>query len=207
MTKKFHYLLLVLFIVSAKLFAQNNKTALLVKEEASLKITSFLNLIPEGRENEYGFANRSDFSNVKIEEPYQIYYVSLTNDKLIFNPAGWRVPVSVNNKYVTLLTVQFTNGKAEAVDFGGNVLAQKIEEFEKLNPTNANQRVIIRNTFLKHDYITTNYSLLCNNKKGVDFINNASAQYIYQLNEAQPIKTAIGSFYDDTINFIKATTK
>ncbi len=83
MKQKTSYLLLVFFI-SAKLIAQNINTISMIKEEASQKALYFLNLIPEGREKDYGFNKRSDFSKIKIEEPYQTYYVSEKNDKLMF---------------------------------------------------------------------------------------------------------------------------
>ncbi|HEY5122756.1 MAG TPA: hypothetical protein VIK14_03390 [Ignavibacteria bacterium] len=207
MNKKAYYLLLVFFI-SVRLIAQNNNTNLLVKEEASLKTLSFLNLIPEGKEKDYGFNSRSDFSKIKIEEPYQTYYVSDKNNKLTFISGNeWRVPLSIDGQYVALLSVQINQGKAEAVDFGGNILSQKIQEFEKLFPNEASQHVIIRNTYLKRDYITTNFSSLCNQNKGIDFmeINTNSSQPIYQLNELQPIKTSIAIFCDETMDLINNT--
>ena len=60
MNNKAYYLLLVFFI-SLRLTAQDINTNLLVREQASLKALSFLNLIPEGREKDYGFESRSDF--------------------------------------------------------------------------------------------------------------------------------------------------
>lgn len=45
---------------------------------------SFLDLIPEGKERDYGFNSRSDFSKIKTERPYKIYYISISNDNLIF---------------------------------------------------------------------------------------------------------------------------
>ena len=208
MNNKAYYLLLVFFI-SLRLTAQDINTNLLVREEASLKALSFLNLIPEGREKDYGFDSRSDFSKIKIEEPYQTYYLSYKNNQLAFFPGNeWRVPISVDGHYVSLLTVQMNKGKAEAVDFGGNVLSQKIQEFETLYPDNASQRIMIRNTFLERDYITTNFTSLCIQKNAGDFIeiNTASLQPIYQLNEGQPVKTSIAVFYTETMDLIKKTS-
>jgi hypothetical protein len=207
MNRKTYYLLLVFFI-SARLIAQNNNADLLVKEQASLKALSFVNLIPEGKEKDYGFNNRSDFSKIKIEEPYQTYYVSDKYNELTFISGNeWRVPVSVDGHYVALLTVQINNGNAEVVDFGANVLAQKIQEFEKLFPDEASQRVIIRNTFLKRDYITTNLSSLYNQNKGKDCmeINTSSLQPVYQLNAGQPVKTSIAIVCDETMDLINKT--
>ncbi len=204
MNTKTYYLLFV-FLISLRLSAQDLNTTLLVREEASLKALSFLNLIPEGREKDYGFNTRSDFSKIKIEEPYQTFYLSYKNNQLTFFPGNeWRVPVSVDGHYVTLLTVQMNKGKAEAVDFGGNVLAQKIQEFETLYPDNTSQHIIMRNTFLERDYITTNFTSLCKQNKAdvVVEINTASLQPIFQLNEGKPLKTTIAVFYAETMDVI-----
>lgn len=208
MNKKVCFLILVFFI-SVRLIAQDNSIKSLVKEEASLKAIFFLNLIPEGREKEYGFDSRSDFARIKIEEPYQTYYVA--NEKLILTFVSgneWRVPLSVDGNYVALLTVQINQGKAEVVDFGGNILAQKIQEFEKLYPIKSSQHIIIRNTFLKRDYIATDFTSLYNQNKGAKFmeINPNSSQEIYQINQGLPIKTSMSDFNYETKDLINNTS-
>jgi hypothetical protein len=207
MIKKNHYCLLFLFI-SASLFAQNKNEDFQVKQQASLNALSFLNLIPEGRENDYGFNSRNDFSKIKIEEPYKCYFLSYKNNELVFIPINqWRVPISVNGNYVALLTVAFNNGNPEVVDFGGKLLANKIQEFEHLFPNQESQHVFIRNTFVKQDYLTHNLSALCTQIDGNDFmkINTKSLEPIYQINEAQPIKTSIIKLNDETIDLISQT--
>ena len=202
LNKKIIFLILVFFF-SIQLIAQNNN--LLVKEEASIKALSFLNLIPEGKEKDYGFNNRSDFSKIKIEEPYQTYYVANKNNKLMFIEGNeWRVPLSVDGHYVALLTVQFNLGKVEVVDFGGKILAQKLQEFETMYGKKTMFLVIIRNTFIKSDYITTNFTSICSQNRSTDGIevNTISSETIYQLNAGQPIKTSIAQFCDDTWNII-----
>jgi hypothetical protein len=130
MNRKIFYLLLAI-LLSVRLVAQDVR--ILVKEEASLKALSFLNLIPEGREKDYGFESRNDFSKIKIEEPYQTFYILNKEGKLgVISGNEWRVPISVDGKYISLLTVQMNKGKAEVVDIGGNLLAHKLQEFEKI---------------------------------------------------------------------------
>jgi hypothetical protein len=207
MNKKTFYLLLVIFI-SFRLIAQNHNSNALVKEQANLKALSFLNLIPEGKENNYGFNSRSDFSKIKTEEPYQTYYVAEKNNELtLFSANEWRVPLTVDGNYVALLTVQLNNGNAEVVDIGANLLAQKIQELENLFPNKENQRIIIRNTFLKRDYIATNLSAICNQTTGIDNmkININATEAVYQLNEGKPIKTSIAIFYNETMDLIYNT--
>jgi len=192
----------------AKLSAQNSNPVLLVKQEAQLKAPEFLNLIPEGREKEYGFANRNDFAKIKLEEPYETYYVNDKAGKLHFTSANeWRVPVAVNGTYVTLLTVQVVNGKAEVVDFGGNVLAQKLQEFEKLHGTKKNERVIIRNVFLKQDFMTANFKNLHKQNTGANAmeLNKQTTEPLYLINKEKPAKTSVALFYSETMQVIKNT--
>lgn len=201
--------LIIAFVFSTNVFAQNLSPRNLVKEEASLKALSFLNLIPEGRERDYGFANRSDFSRIKIEDPYETFYVQY-NDKQFSLFAGneWRVPISVDGQYVSLLTVGFNNGKAEVVDFGGNILSRKIQEYEKLFPGAEGQRVLIRNTFLNQDYIANDITSLCTESKqtGQLKINISSTEPLYKINQGQPEKTSTAALYESTMAIINQAT-
>jgi hypothetical protein len=206
MNKKIQFILLLSFI-SIQLIAQNNDINLLIKKEASLNAHYFLSLIPIGREKEYGFSNRDDFSKIKIEEPYKTYYVSKKDNKLWLNAGNeWRVPISVNGEYLSLLTIQINNGNPEIVDLGGNLLAHKIQEFEKINSNETvDQNVIIRNTFLNKDYMTTKFSSISLENKSISNlyeININTTQFIYQINENLPIKTSITAFYNATMNLI-----
>lgn len=204
MKTKFFYLLLVVFI-SLKLSAQNDNQILLVKEAAAAKAMYYLDLIPVGSENNYGFGSRSDFSKIQIGEPYQTYYVSVRDNQLeFFSGNEWRVPVSVDGTYQTLLTVRITQGKAEVVGLGGSVLARKIQEFETLIPDKTNERVIIRNTYTDQYFLTANFTALCGQITGNGFIeiNTASLQPVYELKEGMLVKTSIAGFYRETMNLV-----
>ena len=166
-------------------------------------------MIPEGRERDYGFANRSDFSRIKIEDPYETFYVQ-NNDKQFSFVAGneWRVPISLDGQYVSLLTVRFNNGKADVVDFGGNILSGKIQEYEKLIPGTEGQPVVIRNTFLNQDFIANDISSLCkeSKKSGLLTINTLSAEPLYKINPGLPEKTSISAFCESTMAIINHST-
>ena len=165
----------------------------------------YLDLIPVGSENNYGFGSRSDFSKIQIGEPYQTYYVSVRDNQLeFFSGNEWRVPVSVDGTYQTLLTVRITQGKAEVVGLGGSVLARKIQEFETLIPDKTNERVIIRNTYTDQYFLTANFTALCGQSRGNGFIeiNTASLQPVYELKEGMLVKTSIAGFYRETMNLV-----
>lgn len=197
-------LFVLLFFICNRILAQNNN--ILVKEEALKSAISFLNLIPEGREKDYGFDSRNDFSQIKIEEPYQIYYLNYENNELGFTTwHEWRVPISVNGVYKTLLAIQVFDGKTKCFDLGGNKLAQKIQEIEKLHLSKLNQHVIIRNTILNQDFMPSNFSALCDKiVSDVEFkINKNAIEPIFQINESAPIKTSIAQIINDTQYLIK----
>ncbi|MEI6889397.1 MAG: hypothetical protein ACOYM0_08575 [Bacteroidales bacterium] len=204
MKTKTFYLFLVVFI-SLKLFAQNDNQSLLVKEAATAKAMYFLDLIPVGSEQDYGFGSRNDFSKIQIGDPYQTYYVSVRNNQLeFFSGNEWRVPVSVDGTNQTLLTVRISQGKAEVVGLGGSVLARNIEEFEKLLPVKTNERVIIRNTYSDQYFLTSNFTALCGQITGNGFIeiNTASLQPVYELKEGMLVKTSIAGFYREAMNLV-----
>lgn len=172
----------------------------LVKEAAIENASTFLELIPKGQEKEYGFDSRNDFSQIKIEEPFQMYYMGYKENKLGFVQANeWRVPISVNGKYVALLTVAFYEGKAELVDFGANVLAQKLQESMQ-QATTGSDRIIIRSTYLSRDYVTSDFAGLCKTKDANGFLelNLDSAQAMYQLNEGTATAVSVGTLYVNT---------
>ncbi len=201
--------LILALMFSTNVFAQSQAPNNLVKEAASLKALSFLNLIPDGRERDYGFAARGDFSRIKIEEPYETFYVRNKDNQLSFVAGNeWRVPVSVDGQYISMLTVVINNNKAEVVDFGGNILSGKIQEYEKLFPGEKGQRVLIRNTFLNHDYLTNDFVSLCKESRGAGLftINVLSIQPLYQLSVGSPVKTSISGFCETTMDIINHAT-
>ena len=202
-TKTFYLFLVVFFAL--KLSAQNDNQVLLIKEAAAAKAMYFLDLIPVGSENDYGFGSRSEFSKIKIEEPCQTYYVSVRNNQLeFFSGNEWRVPVSVDGAYKTLLTVRISQGKAEVVGLGGSLLARNIQKSETILPDKTNERVLIRNTYTEKYFITANFTVLCGQSRGNGFIeiNTASLQPLYEFNEEMPVKTSIDVFYSETMNIV-----
>lgn len=154
----------------------------LVKSEASKSAATYLNLIPSGQEKEYGFNNRNEFEQVKYGEPYKVYFTTRENGKVnLLASNSYRVPLTVNGKYVALLTVQLKNGKAQVVDFGAAKLAQKIQAFET-SYTAKNERVLLRNTHLSKDYIVPEFDALCNlETNGNKSVNTNSKSVLYPI--------------------------
>lgn len=171
----------------------------LVKEAAIENASSFLQLIPPGQEKDYGFESRTDFSKIKIEEPFQTYYMSYKQDQLSFVEGNeWRVPLSVNGHYVALLTVAFNEGRAEVVDFGANRLAQKLQELERQSLST--QHILIRSTYLSRDYVTSDFAALSASQDASGFraLNMDSAQPLYELNAGPAAPVSVSTFYTNT---------
>jgi len=212
MNKKILFLMLTLMITAGSNAQNKNEGPAVIqkiREAASSQALSFLNLIPEGKEKDYGFSSRSEFSAIKIEEPYQTYYISNHDNQLVFLPGNeWRVPLSVDGNFVALLTVQVASGQASVVDFGGNLLAEKLQEFEKLYPPQTGQRVILRNTFLTRDYATTDFPALGKDQEGMKpiAVNTYPSQKIYQLHGGLPLETSLADLRSETLNLIKNTS-
>ncbi len=199
--------LICLFIVlQLSFFAQNNKQQaaeqLQVKAAATQHYSRFLSLIPRGREQDYGFQSRADFEQVKIEEPYRFYYLTISNNKLgIQNTTEWRVPLSVNGKFIALLTVQLNKGTASVVDFGANLLAIKIQEFESTHP-GINDRVVIRNTFLRKDFLFPEFNQACSLIADANsyVIKTTGGQLLFEINAGTAKAVSLSDFKASTLS-------
>lgn len=201
--------LILAMIATMNLFAQQPGQNNIVKEEASKNAITFLNLIPEGRENEYGFDGRNDFSNIKIEEPYQTFYIRNQGDPFTLVAGNeWRVPLSVDGKYKTLLTVRFNENKPEVVDLGGVLLSKKLQEFEHHYPVVAGRKTIIRNTFLGQDFLTGDFSSICTpaETEGLFTLNTNGTGQIYKISQGLPEQTSIASFCNATLEAIHSSS-
>jgi hypothetical protein len=213
MPKNFLYFLLLL---TTRLFPQDSTLISKIKEEANLKSSYFLNLIPDGKEKDYGISARSDFSRVKTEEPYQTFYLSCKGQSCSLVPGNeWRVPLSVDGNYVALLTIQMDakSGHPEAVDFGANLLAQKFQEFEKGHAREIIRHIVIRNTILNRDYIMTDLSDMVSKSKSGKmntesnetlFINPASVIPVYLINKDLPAKTTLSEIERESLKVLNA---
>lgn len=202
MKKSSLFFLSLLFSVVS--IAQSNLTAnnrALAKEAALQNAQSFLQLIPQGQEKDYGFASRSDFDKIKIGDPYQTYFMVKQANEVVFADVNeWRVPLIVDGKYVALATVKVTNGKGEMVDFGATVLASHLQTFEKQH-NGKNERVLVRNTVLVKDFIAPNFSSLVNPTKSGEFfsINSKASNLLYPISNKNLKPVKINSLQSQTI--------
>lgn len=163
-----------------------------VKKEAKKGLNHYLNLIPVGQEAEYGFTSRADFERVEIGDPYQLILIEREGDAVYLNETEfYRVPLKVDQKYVAVITVMKKEGGYEAIDFGAAGLARELEAFEKSKGSSA-QKVLIRNTLIRQDYLTTDYaSIRTVSNNGRVLLNTATSTPLYDArNLARVITTA-----------------
>ena len=97
---------------------------------AQAALDSFLERVPAGMEQAYGFADRAQIFRAIAGEPYAV---------LTWDPSGevfaatsqWRVPVVSDGAMRALLTVTQVSGRLQAVDFGAAGLAGELDRLEK----------------------------------------------------------------------------
>lgn len=194
-------LTIALAILSNSITAQVNIKSQ-VKAEAKENVNSFLNLIPQGQEQEYGFNSREDFKKVTIGESYQVYFVERKNGEVnLLATNTFRVPVLVNGKSVALLTVKRNkNGETKIVDFGATKLAKELEAFEN-SFQSKNERVLVRNTFLKQDFIVPQLSNFSNRSANGDIAIKANSKaLLYPIGKVKQSALKPNAFISATIN-------
>lgn len=103
---------------------------------AEAGLARFLELVPQGSEGAYGFADRGQMSRARPGAPYQVVLFehrrSAGPDLDAVQPVEeWRVPVVCDGEARALLTVARVDGALKAVDFGAAVLAKEIGRAER----------------------------------------------------------------------------
>lgn len=180
-----------LVLLGLNIFSQENnlKEVLQVANNGYAKC---LELIPAGQESKYGFNNRGEFSLAKIEKPYQTATLNkdFFSDSLISSSKNyisftdeWRIPVSINGEYRTLLRVVKINGKWELSGLGGSELAKELQEFEKIHPIEKEYGILFRVYQMTSDFILSDekiYPLL----SAKTALNDEKKKEMYSINEA-----------------------
>ncbi len=79
--------------------------------------------IPQGMENQFGFQSVSEIQKASLGQPIKMYH---WGNNTVIDSKVYRVPVMVDQKMVSLLTVE-AKDRMVLGDFGGAQLAQKIQ--------------------------------------------------------------------------------
>ena len=133
--------ILLLIIYCAIVAGSNAQTAdrQEMMKDAGNQLKVWLNKIPGGSEQKYGFNNREEFPLATLGKPCQVF--SLTGDffkeelrpgKNYLETTGeWRIPVMVNQENRAVLTLVKKKNKWKVVSLGARVLARELQELEK----------------------------------------------------------------------------
>jgi len=158
---------LIIFLISISSICAQNDRIEIISDVAKRELSTYLNKIPFGQENMFGFYNRGEFFQADIGTPYEMFTLSnefLTNKNTINNKDNivstnnWRVPIVVNNQYRALLTVSMVNSEWSVVKIGAKGLAEELDVFNKRHPI-AGEQKILRIFQLKSDFILTSNDL------------------------------------------------
>lgn len=109
---------------------------------AAIGLKAFLNSIPDGREQDFGFANRAEFGLAYLGTPYELMTIhprdlsagSGRNKDVVFSLGQFRFPVLCNGKARALLTVAKVGAEWKAVEIGAAGLAASFDRLEQNVP-------------------------------------------------------------------------
>lgn len=148
-------MLCVSFLCSSLLNAQTD----VMNKEVGENLQSWLQKIPPGQENIYGFQNRDEFTVCELGDPYAVYTLNsdFFRDKTSINylkqTSEWRVPVVVSNQDRALLTVIQENGTFEIVDLGATILARELQGIRNSQKPGKESPKILRIFQLQSDFL------------------------------------------------------
>ncbi len=136
-------LILIIFVLTTvSSFGQESEELVIEPEQSIVSegLTSLLDMIPEGKETNYGFESRSDYSKIKVGDPMYIY--TLPEDSIVEQKGNvkikfeitneWFLPLYVDNKMICFLFLKKKGNKQEVVGFGANYLANDLNDEEEL---------------------------------------------------------------------------
>ena len=153
----------ITFFLSLDVYPQTIDKSI-ISQLANEELHKYLNQIPLGQEQMFGFINREEFSKAEIGAPYEVYTLNsdFFNDEIIsinksyvITTNNWRVPVVVDNQNRALLTISKYNNNWAVVKLGATGLANELEMFEQ-NNSSSSELKILRVFQTTTDFILTN---------------------------------------------------
>ncbi len=155
---------LLLFCFPLVVFGQLSE----IVKVADAQLNEYLQKIPVGQEEMFGFSNRDEFSQTKIGVPYEVLTLSTdffsderieNNKNYLVSTGNWRVPIKVGDEYKALLTVSKDNNVWSIVKIGAKGLASELGEFAQRKPL-ITSLSILRVFQLKGDFILTQQNII-----------------------------------------------
>lgn len=135
--KKLLYILFLLISIPFIGFSQQQEKLDSVSFYKAVQegMEKYLNKIPTGKEFDFGFNSRDEFSEIAIGQPLQNYlfqdYSFSGNNDILFKPIQkWTVPLIIKNQYRCFINIIPSNDGYKAVGFGLPTLAIDLDNFE-----------------------------------------------------------------------------
>ena len=183
-----------------------------VLNSASKDLFFYLEKIPIGHENNYGFHNREEFKLAKLGKPFQMYTIdsqflisSAKTSKEVFIPLNeWRVPVVVKERYRALLTVSYHKKILKIVAFGASNLAAELENIEQKKISIILKQSKFKRLILRVYQLHSDFVLLTDNNPNLNIYNifpleSASRFLNLKQKELGSSKTLINILYNKLI--------
>lgn len=138
---------------------------------ANDQLLSYLEKIPGPFLTNYGITSKSDFVNVSLGEPYQLFYldnedIGQINQKqinvkeIIHETNMWYFPVIFDSKYIAILIIDKMNDHWKAVSFGYSSLSKELFEIEEVWKSNDDYNIVLITNFQLQKYF---FSIIMDN--------------------------------------------
>jgi hypothetical protein len=96
---------------------------------ASRQLGGWLDVIPAGQEEDFGFRSRDEFSTASLGKPYAMFGLRKGALPVFLN--SWRIPVLVSGEFRALAHVKWQEGRFMMVSIGSPNLAAQLEVHSK----------------------------------------------------------------------------
>ena len=131
------YFIIITLLISPSIFVKSQITdqqRILADTAIQVDLTNYLEKIPKGHEQYYGFSTREEFQHVEFGQPLNIFIISYDSinidEKAISESTLWYIPLVINNDYRCFLHVRKIQNSFKIVGIGYMEVAKELNDFE-----------------------------------------------------------------------------
>jgi hypothetical protein len=132
------FALFAVCLFQSKMYSQDfaPEDSTLFYSAAQTGIIKYLNKIPAGKESDFGFDSREEFSEIVLGESLRVFYLAdsalVKDTKSPFISAKrWKIPLLVDGEFRCFLEIVFRNGEYKVVGIGLREVASYLGSFVK----------------------------------------------------------------------------
>ena len=136
-----------------------------VLEAAQAGLPTFMELIPAGETANFGFAPEENLEKASLGSPFEVYTIKPealsayrtgeTVSSLISSTGVWYFPVMMNGEMRVILTVEWMEGRWQAVGIGSAALAGELQRVINRWPRAKGYEPLIVKVFQAKEYLFT----------------------------------------------------